>query len=224
MARYFSTAFMQFHKELAANNNRDWFHSQKSRYEKDVKIPFETFVADFIKYAGKVDPAIKDCTVKDSIFRIHRDIRFSADKSPYKIYTSGAVGPGGGKKDMASPGYYLEFHPEHIRMYSGIWAPDTAKVLQVRTFLKQHTKRCLTLINSPAFVKRFQEVRGEKNKTLPAVFKETASELPLLYNKQWYFFAEWSPSFATKENLLDEICQAIKDALPCVKFLREAIR
>ena len=46
--KYFNESYNLFFKELAANNNRDWYHENKSSYEKEVKKPFEAFVADLI--------------------------------------------------------------------------------------------------------------------------------------------------------------------------------
>lgn len=224
MSKYFSPDFLKFFKELAANNDREWFLAQKKRYEAVVKEPFEYFVTDFIKMAATIDPPCKVCSPKQSIFRIYRDIRFSKDKTPYKIYASAAISPDGGKKDMITPGYYLELGPEHVRVYSGIYAPDTATILKVRKFLKKNVDTASKLLKDKKFIAMFGEMRGEKNKIIPPEFRDTAEKLPILYNKQWYFYAERPASLVTKETLLKELETVLKTALPMVQFFRKAIK
>lgn len=66
--KYFNESYNLFFKELAANNNRDWYHENKSRYEKEVKKPFEAFVADLIIEMSKYEPEMKHLQAKDAIF------------------------------------------------------------------------------------------------------------------------------------------------------------
>ena len=80
---HFSPEFLQFFKDLAANNNRDWFTGNKKHYELVVKKPFEVFITDMINKIKKDDPKLQ-IEAKDAIFRIYRDVRFSKDKTPYK--------------------------------------------------------------------------------------------------------------------------------------------
>ena len=79
---YFTKDFLDFFKELAANNHKDWFHANKKRYEASVKDPFKVFVQDMIDRAAAKDDRFAG-EAKNAIFRINRDIRFSKDKSPY---------------------------------------------------------------------------------------------------------------------------------------------
>jgi len=97
---YFSEEFNTFFKGLAANNNREWFLDHKKTYEKEIKQPFQQLVLDLLEKTSSKAP-LKDC-----LFRINRDTRFSKDKTPYKLHL-GAVISDGGRKDMQIPGYYL---------------------------------------------------------------------------------------------------------------------
>ena len=107
--QYFIPDFIEFFKELAANNNKDWFDINRKRYTDVIKEPFKKFVLDLIVEVGKVNPKIKDIEPKDCIFRINRDIRFSKDKTPYKMNVSALIAPGGkrtikGKEFMSNWG------------------------------------------------------------------------------------------------------------------------
>ncbi|KAB2842673.1 MAG: TIGR02453 family protein, partial [Melioribacteraceae bacterium] len=80
---HFSKELIKFLKDLSKNNNREWFTENKKRYENFVKEPFFNFIDELITRMNMDDPSIA-IEPKDAIFRIHRDVRFSNDKSPYK--------------------------------------------------------------------------------------------------------------------------------------------
>lgn len=73
---------IQFLKELAANNNKEWFADNKKRYEAG-KAEFIELMDGLITNISKFDPSVKDVEAKKSVFRIYRDVRFSKDKTPY---------------------------------------------------------------------------------------------------------------------------------------------
>lgn len=79
----FTPQYISFFKELSQNNNTDWFNAHKKDYEKEVKKPFESFIARLILEMNTLTPEIT-ISPSEAIFRINKDIRFSADKSPYK--------------------------------------------------------------------------------------------------------------------------------------------
>ena len=72
-----------FLKQLAENNNREWFNDNRKWYEESKeKVIFLTDV--LINEIGEFDPAVRVLLPKDCVFRIFRDVRFSKDKRPYK--------------------------------------------------------------------------------------------------------------------------------------------
>ena len=77
----FSQEFNIYYKELAKNNNRDWFHANKKRYEEHVKKPFYLLIETLLEKIKKYEPGMI-LPVKDAVFRINRDIRFSKDQRP----------------------------------------------------------------------------------------------------------------------------------------------
>ena len=129
---YFDKGVFEFLAELAENNDRAWFTANKERYERDVKEPFLDFISD----AGPRLRAISPNLVADprpvggSLFRIHRDVRFSKDKSPYKTH-AGAHFPLGGKGAEA-PGYYLHLQPGECFVAGGMWMPSPGSLQSIR--------------------------------------------------------------------------------------------
>ena len=92
----FEKDFIDFFKELAQNNNKEWFDSNRKRYESSIKKPFKEFISKLISEIQLHDSEVL-IEPKDAIFRINRDIRFSKDKTPYKLQTSAIVSAGGRK-------------------------------------------------------------------------------------------------------------------------------
>ena len=75
-------------KDLAANNNRDWFNAHRDAYE-SAHREFENLLTAVIAHISTFDETIRDIEAKDCTFRIYRDTRFSQDKTPYKIHMGG---------------------------------------------------------------------------------------------------------------------------------------
>ncbi len=219
---YFTEDYLRFFIELAANNNKDWFHGNKKRYEKSVKEPFLTFIQEVIDQAAKIDKRF-DGEAKDAVFRIYRDVRFSNDKTPYKLNSSAVIAPGGRKLGIGIPGMYLEAGPEHFRFYGGLYQPEKHVLLRIRKYILQHSSELDELVSDDAFIDRFGQLRGEKNKVLPKEFKKAAEDQPLLFNKQFYFFSEFPPEVILGEDIVNVVMSDFEVSQPIRDFLTRAI-
>jgi uncharacterized protein (TIGR02453 family) len=213
---------LDFLKDLAQNNNREWYHDNKKRYEKELKKPFENLVTAVIAEVQKVDPEV-EIPARKAIFRIYRDTRFSKDKTPYKTHVSAIIGPGGTKNKMY-PGFYLHVEPGMLMLGGGAYFLDTQSLYQVREFIMQNKDRFNQLITDPTFVAKYETLRGEQNKRLPKELTKAAEEQPLLYNKQFYFMAELPPDHVLREDFLDFMMEYYMAAKPVKDFLKEALK
>ena len=220
--KYFDKDFLQFFKDLAANNDRDWFLANKKRYEKSVKKAMEIFVADLITEIRKDD---KTLAIKpsDAIFRINRDIRFSKDKTPYKLNASAVVGPGG-RKGMSAAGIYVELGPEKLGMASGIYSPDKDTLQKVRTVISQDPKGFMKVLADKKFKSVWGELQGEKNKILPPEFKAVAEDCPHIYNKQFYYWVELDPKLVESDKLMKIVMEHYNAAKAVNDFLSRSIK
>ncbi len=219
---YFTPEFIQFLRELPANNNRDWFQENKKRYEKFVKIPFENFISDLIEALKKEDPRIKDLTAKDCVFRIYRDVRFSKDKSPYKIHVSALISPNG-RKSVNGFGIYIELSGEHVRLYSGAYMPSAELLLQIREKIYRNPEALEKLISKKEFKDNFGEIRGEKNKRINKPFYEITEKHPLILNKSFYYFKEYEPEVVLEKDLIKTLITDFKIIQPLNNFFEESI-
>lgn len=218
---HFTRDFIDFFAELSANNNRDWFHENKKRYENSVKVPFENFVQDMIYKIHEDDENLM-VTPKEAIFRIYRDVRFSKDKTPYKTHVSSVIGTGG-RINLTDPGTYIEFGADHLRFYGGIYQPSKDQLENVRIYISENLDEFESLIKEKNFKKYFGIVRGEQNKRIPKIFNEVAEVQPLIANKQFYYFTELEPQKIISKNLTNTLMKFYLVAKPMNSFLKRAL-
>ena len=219
---HFTKDYFDFFKELAADNSKDWFDINRDRYKKSVKEPFDQFVTDVITEVSKLDPRI-EITYKEAVFRINRDIRFSKDKTPYKLNRSAIISPKG-RKDKAYPGLYIELSPEHFRIYGGVYMPDKDQLYNIRETIVQEPKTLKKLMSDKNFVAVYKELRGEKNKVIAKEFKEAGAEFDVVYNKQWYWFTELPIKTALSEDLIKDVIDAYKVNKPMMDYFSKAMQ
>ncbi len=219
---WFTDDFNKFFKDLAKNNNKDWFDANRKRYEQSVKEPFAAFVAEAIKRVGKHDKAVR-IEPKEAIFRINKDIRFSKDKTPYKLEASALVSRAG-RKDHNSPGIYFAFGPEAIKFYGGAYQPEKDQLEKIRTAIMRDGKGFRKVVDAKNFKALFKTVQGEANKVLPAEFKEAAKKEPLIANKQFYVGAELPAKQVTDPKLMDMLMDHYLAMCPLNEWLAAAMR
>jgi uncharacterized protein (TIGR02453 family) len=200
---FFQPDFIQFFIDLAPNNHKAWFDEYRQRYEQMVKRPFADFVNQMIHRMASIDVRYKELEPKDCIFRINRDVRFSKDKSPYKMMCSAVIAPGG-KKSKAIDGFYLELGPEHVRVYGGVYEVDKLAIEQIRFGIAERLEEFQQLYQSEEFASVYGQILGEKHKRLPKELHAFAEKEQLLYNKQWYFYTEFEPDVLLQDDL-DEL-------------------
>ena len=220
--QYFTQDFIDFFLELGKNNNKEWFHANKKRYEASIKKPFEAFLQEFITNIQEHDPSLS-IEPKDCILRINRDIRFAKDKSPYNTHYTAFVS-NGGRKDKSIPGIYLRFAPDMVGIMGGCYGPTGPQLANLRNTISNDSKLFRKLIEAKPFVKKFEEIKGEENKRIPKEWQEAQQQEPLIAKKQFYFVAEREPDLITSKKLLKELMDYWKAARPFNEYLTKAIQ
>ncbi len=213
---YFTKEFINYFKDLNKNNNRDWFHANKKRYEANAKEPFKELVADLIKKLKL------DLEPKNAIFRINRDIRFSKDKTPYKTQVSAILTPGG-RKQKDHPGYYLALSHGSLMIGGGAYFLEKDDLYAVRQHIMNNPKAFAKLIKKKAFVDKYEAIQGDKNKRIPKEFVEAHEAQPLIANKQFYFMSEHDLKNILKDDLLKYIMDHFKAGADLNQFLIDAM-
>jgi len=117
----FPKGCVKFFRDLAAHNTKAWYEGHKEEYERFVKTPAVQFVVAVGDRLRAIAPDIHaEPAINKSIFKINRDVRFSADKSPYKAYLGIWLWEGQGPR-MECSGFYLHVEPPRIQLGAGIY-------------------------------------------------------------------------------------------------------
>ncbi len=218
--QYFTDDFQQFFKELSQNNHKEWFHSQKKRYESTVKEPFRTFLADLIAEIQQHDPTL-DVEPKDCVLRINRDVRFSKDKSPYNLHVTAFVSQGG-RRDKSIPGLFVRFSADQVGIMGGAFGPSKEQLADIRQAIAADIGGFRKLISNKKFTSKFETIRGEAHKRPPKELAEAIEQEPLILNKQFYFMAEREADLLTSKKLLPEMMTYWHAARPVNEFLHNS--
>ena len=213
-------AFYEFFIELSANNQKSWFDENRARYEREVKALFLTFVESVLVKMAAVDDRFSGMEAKHCIFRINKDIRFSKDKTPYKLHCAAAIQIGG-RKEMGAGGLYIQLGPEECGLYSGVYMPEKDELMRIRGLIAGDLEGFNRVITDKAFVKYFGTVRGEKNKRIDADWVVAAAEQPLLYNKQFYIQHAMNAEDTLRSNFDDYVVEVWKASKGFNAFLQK---
>lgn len=219
--RWFTEDTFQFLADLAENNDRTWFHANKKRYEVVCKTPMKSFAAEMIGRMQTLDPQIS-MTPSDAVFRIHRDTRFAKDKAPYKTNLAMLI-TRGEKSHHAAPGLYFNVESKGFAIASGCYMLESGPLLAIRRAIAANGEEFARLISAPEFVKHFGDVKGDRNKVLPPELKAAAVEQPLIFNKQFFYWAEHDKEMAFRDDLPDLVMAHIQAAWPLNEFFMRAM-
>lgn len=141
---HFRDEALRFLRGLRRNNRREWFEPRRPIFEREVKAPMlaliESVCAAMPEYAPHhIRPANR------IMLRIYRDIRFSADKSPYKQHVAAWWGRAGMPKTSGA-GYYFHLSGTELILAAGLYMPPKDQLLAVRRHLLDHHQEFQSLI------------------------------------------------------------------------------
>ena len=166
----FEKASIDFLEQLAANNNREWFNENKTRYEEqvlDVALRFIQSMQDPLAHFAPHFTAIPQRT-GGSLMRVYRDTRFSKNKLPYKT-NIGIQFRHEQAKDVHSPGYYVHVDPEQVFVGVGMWRPESDALLAIRQRIVARPSEWKAVLGDPKFRRHF-ELGGESLSRAPRGF------------------------------------------------------
>ena len=215
--------FFDFLRELADNNNRDWFGANKKRYQSAVRDPMLHLISDFQPRLKKIsrhfvaDPR----PVGGSLFRIYRDVRFSKNKAPYKTHAAAQFRHTRGK-DVHAPGFYLSLAPDQIHAGAGIWHPDAKSLKSIREALVENPRGWKRSISGADFGKTFK-LEGDSLKRGPKGFDPEHPLIEDLKRKDFVAMASFEEADALADDFLDRFTECCRLAAPMVRYLTRAL-
>jgi uncharacterized protein (TIGR02453 family) len=176
---------LDFLSQLKAHNHKAWFDAHRAEYDL-ARRRFEDFIESVIDEFRPVED-FENLTPKDCLFRINRDVRFSADKSPYKI-NFGASLALGGKHSRRTP-YYIHLQPgDQSLLAGGLYLPTAEQLGKVRAAIAANSTPLRKVLCAKTFVQYFGVVTDETEgrlKTAPKGYDRDHPDIDLLQFKQW---------------------------------------
>lgn len=218
---YFTPALFDFLRDLRDHNDRDWFKANKARYEQDAKDPVLRFINDFAEPLRTLTDEVRadPRPVGGSLFRIYRDVRFSADKSPYKTHIGAQFRHRRGK-DVHCPGFYLHLAPDEVFVAAGIWHPDSPTLKAIRGQLDAEPEAWLAVRDDPALAEHF-ELAGDRLKRPPKGYSKDHPLLEDLKRKDFVVTTQLSEEIVCSDDFLDRFVDLCRIASPfCAFFAR----
>lgn len=212
---------MTFFRGLTRNNNREWFQRRKRIFDEKVKAPMfelvEAINGELLAFAPQhvTEP-------REAIYRIYRDTRFSADKTPYKTHIA-ANFPRRGFPKHAAAGYYFSVSPKEIEVAGGIYMPGPEELLTVRRFVAEHHDELRRLIAGRTLRSLLGELQGEQLQRPPKGFPGDHPAGDLLRHKQWYFYATLDGALAPTAELLPEVVRRFRAMQPFVDAMNRPL-
>ena len=220
---YFTKATFTFLKDLKENNERAWFQQNKHRYEDHVRDPAIRFITDFGAHLKTLSEHLRSDprTVGGSMFRIHRDTRFSKDKTPYKtaigIQFRHELG-----KDAHAPGYYLHIDRGGCFAGAGMWHPDSPSLMKIRKAIVEDPQAWKRTVGA----KRFRDtyvLEGDRLKRPPKGFDPDHPLVEDLKRKDFIGVAKVEQKMITSPKLPEELAMVFRVGTPLVEFLCDAV-
>lgn len=208
---------IDFLKDLSLNNEREWFHANKPRYE-HAKNDFAEVINTIIERIRKYND-LGPLEAKQCMYRIQRDIRFSPDKTPYNTHFSAVISPGG-KKTTHTP-FFFRIKPDMPSLClvgGGIWYADGKQLAAIRQEIDYNADQLKSIINEPLFKKYFTQLEGEKLKRPPKGYDKGHPNIEWLKMKQFMVWHPLSEDLYTSEGFVNYVIDVYKSMLPFLKF------
>jgi uncharacterized protein (TIGR02453 family) len=209
--------------ELSESNNRAWFVMNKPRYD-ILRAEFLQLVTELIAGLSKFDPAIAGCDPKKALFRINRDVRFRADKSPYKTTFSASILPSGRKKpsEGGGPAYYFQMDATGRLFYAvGEYMPPSDRLRAIRNHIVADTAGFSKMLKNKGLQQTFGTLQ-EEGKLIrpPKGFEPDHPCIEQLKLKSFMVWTECPLEGMSSEQMQETLVKGFKSAYPLVSWLR----
>ena len=213
----FSKEALQFLRALEKNNQREWFQPRKEEFEAKLKTPMTDLVialnSELARFAPQyvTDP-------KKSIFRIYRDTRFSADKTPYKTQIAASFHHRG-LVETGGAGLYVSLCHKQLEIGGGLYHPSPDVLIAVRTHLTNTHEQLRSLLGDRKRKKLCGELRGDCLTRVPKGFAADHPAADLLKMKDLFLFVELPPETSTGPSLWKEVVSRFELIAPVLDYL-----
>ncbi len=209
---------LDFLSDLKANNNRDWFQTNKGTYEKAHQntIAF----ADSLLEKMRIHDSIETPSGKASLFRIYADTRFSKDKAPYKTHF-------GIRFSRATAylrgGYYFHLEPGNSFMAGGFFSPNPDDLRRIREDINFNYEEWKELVSQPKWIETFGELKGDGVKTAPKGFDKDHPAIELLRKKQFILRHDFTDKEVLQSDFAEKLDHTFRELRPFFDYMSDVL-
>ncbi len=203
-----------FLRKLEKNNNREWFTAHKETFkdiEAQVKV-FFTALAEEMKMHDEIE--------RVKIFRIYRDVRFSKNKTPYKINLSSSLSRAGAR---LRGGYYIHIQPGGSFIAGGFWQPNKEDLFRIRKELELDATEFRAVIEAEVFKNIWGDLVGDEVKVAPKGFDKTHENIDLIKKKQFVFIRNFTDDEVLDANFSSQIIDSFKGIRPYFDLMSDIL-
>ncbi|TXE14054.1 DUF2461 domain-containing protein [Algoriphagus aquimarinus] len=212
--------YLPFLAALAEHNSKEWMDANKKWYL-ETRAEFLEDVGVLLKGIGEWEPAMLAFQPKECVFRQNRDIRFSANKAPYKSNFGAYFSPKGKKSE--GPGYYLQIQPNNSFLAGGIWMPMADTLKKIRKEIDYSGAELAKIESNPEFKSLFGQIDGEKLKTSPRDYEADHEFIDYLRLKSFTVSSKISDRDIESGNFINIALDGFQKMRPLQEFLTQAI-
>lgn len=218
MKKTINTSSINFLKQLAKNNNRDWFNKHKNEYLKANENIAENI--DTLILLMNQHDHLENISGKKSLFRIYKDVRFSKDKTPFSARFAFALKR---VKPHLRGGYYVNLKPGKSFMACGFFGPNSDDLKRIRMDIMYNYEEWNKILKSKGIKNNWGELTGEKVNTAPRGFDKNHPAIELLRHKQFIFRHEFKDKEILDENFMKEVNKRFKRIRPFFDYMSEVL-
>jgi uncharacterized protein (TIGR02453 family) len=225
----FTPESLGFLRRLRRNNRRDWFERHRAVYEAELREPMGALVEEMDVRLARLAPELTG-DPRRSLFRIHRDIRFSADKSPYKtnaacqFYHQDAGRGAGQDAHAAGAGLYFQLAEGECFVAGGMWMPARPALDRIREAIDRAPDAVGRLTRAPRFRRRFGRLDEEAMLTrMPRGYAEDHPAARWLRYRSFTAGRDLDLDEVLSSRLPNILERDFAALIPLVRWLNEAI-
>jgi uncharacterized protein (TIGR02453 family) len=224
----FRPAALRFLAQLKRHNTRPWFEANRARYELEVREPLRLLVEEVDVRLARLAPEMVG-DPKRSIFRIHRDVRFSRDKSPYKTHAAcwfyhRDAGRGVGQDASGGAGFYFHLEPGQCLIGAGIWMPPRPALARIRDALAEDQAGFEAIVEDRGFRRRYGSLDDEAMLTRPPRgFTEGHPAARWLRYQSFTAGRRLTERAVTSPRLVERLAEDYQRLAPLVRWLNRSL-
>lgn len=219
----FEPATLKFLEELSANNEREWFKANKSRYEEQVLDVALRFIQSMQDPLHDIAPhfVASPTRVGGSLMRVYRDTRFSKNKQPYKT-NIGIQFRHEQARNVHSPGFYVHIEPERVYVGAGMWRPESQPLLQIRQRIATRPSEWRRAVGDKRFSRHFG-LDGESLQRPPRGFDKDHELIDDIKRKSFIAVKNMHRDDCLSPHFQRRVETAFSAADPFMRFLCKAV-